>query len=60
MSADNRVQVVARMPPALRDQAQAYADHYNITLSRAVENLVRHALTVGKAMPWPAEAREQA
>lgn len=51
MTDDNRVSVQARVPRALRDQVQDYADHYNITLSRAVENLLRHALTIGKATP---------
>lgn len=45
MTDDNRVPLQARVPPALRDQVQTYADRHNITLSRAVENILRGVLT---------------
>lgn len=51
MTDDNRVPLQSRVPPALRDRIQAYADTHNITLSRAVENLTTRALNVEQPQP---------
>jgi predicted HicB family RNase H-like nuclease len=44
-----RVQVNTRVPPALHDRIHDYAHRHNISLSRAAENLLTHALDADQA-----------